>query len=128
MDDGVVTGTRAPRWGVGTKPWRARRAEAALVGGTADPAAFRRAAAQRGQGLTSPSGRSCAAASTACREAVVTAVGTPVARVDGPAKVTGARPATRRRSACLQWHLSGGRRADDRQRTVAIDADSVPCR
>ena len=41
----------------------------------------------------------------------MTAVNTPVARVDGPAKVTGARPATRRRSACLQWHLSGGRRA-----------------
>ncbi|MFC5815170.1 FAD binding domain-containing protein [Nonomuraea harbinensis] len=31
--------------GVGTKPWRARRAETALVGGPADEAAFRRAAA-----------------------------------------------------------------------------------
>ena len=77
MDDGVVTGTRAPRWGSHQALAGPRRAEAALVGGTADPAAFRRAAAQRGQGLTSPSGRSCAAASTACREAVVTAVNTP---------------------------------------------------
>ena len=34
-----------PLGGVGTKPWRARRAEAVLVGGRADPTAFRRAAA-----------------------------------------------------------------------------------
>ena len=79
----------------------------ALVGGPADPVAFRRAAAQRGQGLSSPRGRSCAAASTACREAVVTAVGTPVARMDGPAKVTGAR----RRSPAGGWSRSTPRPA-----------------
>jgi xanthine dehydrogenase YagS FAD-binding subunit len=45
VDDGVVTGVRLALGGVGTKPWRARRAEAALVGGPADEAAFRRAAA-----------------------------------------------------------------------------------
>jgi xanthine dehydrogenase YagS FAD-binding subunit len=45
IDDGVVTGARLALGGVGTKPWRARHAEAALVGGPADAAAFRRAAA-----------------------------------------------------------------------------------
>lgn len=44
-DDGQVTGVRLALGGVGTKPWRARRAEAALVGGPADEASFRRAAA-----------------------------------------------------------------------------------
>ncbi|GAA4509099.1 FAD binding domain-containing protein [Nonomuraea ferruginea] len=44
-EDGIVTGVRLALGGVGTKPWRARRAEAALVGGPADEAAFRRAAA-----------------------------------------------------------------------------------
>jgi len=45
VDDGVVTGARLALGGVGTKPWRARRAEAVLIGGPADAAAFRRAAA-----------------------------------------------------------------------------------
>jgi xanthine dehydrogenase YagS FAD-binding subunit len=48
--DGVVTGARLALGGVGTKPWRARRAEAALVGGPADAAAFRRAAATELEG------------------------------------------------------------------------------
>jgi xanthine dehydrogenase YagS FAD-binding subunit len=42
---GVVTEARLALGGVGTKPWRARRAEAALVGQPATEAAFRRAAA-----------------------------------------------------------------------------------
>jgi xanthine dehydrogenase YagS FAD-binding subunit len=45
VDDGVVTDVRLALGGVGTKPWRARRAEAALLGGPADEASFRRAAA-----------------------------------------------------------------------------------
>lgn len=45
VDDGVVVDVRLAWGGVGTKPWRARRAEAALVGGPADRDAFRRAAA-----------------------------------------------------------------------------------
>lgn len=45
VDDGVVVDARLAWGGVGTKPWRARRAEAALVGGPADRDAFRRAAA-----------------------------------------------------------------------------------
>jgi xanthine dehydrogenase YagS FAD-binding subunit len=45
VDDGVVTDARLALGGVGTKPWRARRAETALVGGAADEASFRRAAA-----------------------------------------------------------------------------------
>jgi xanthine dehydrogenase YagS FAD-binding subunit len=45
VDDGVVTGVRLALGGVATKPWRARRAEAALIGGPADATAFRSAAA-----------------------------------------------------------------------------------
>ena len=45
VEDGVVTGARLAFGGVATKPWRARRAEAALVGAPADEASFRRAAA-----------------------------------------------------------------------------------
>ena len=44
VDDGVVTAARLALGGVATKPWRARRAEAALVGAPADQASFRRAA------------------------------------------------------------------------------------
>ena len=45
VEDNLVAGVRIAMGGVGTKPWRARRAEAALLGGPADEAAFRRAAA-----------------------------------------------------------------------------------
>jgi xanthine dehydrogenase YagS FAD-binding subunit len=45
VDGGVVTGARLAFGGVATKPWRARRAEVALVGAPADEASFRRAAA-----------------------------------------------------------------------------------
>jgi xanthine dehydrogenase YagS FAD-binding subunit len=45
VEDGVVADVRLALGGVGTKPWRARRAEAELVGGPADEASFRRAAA-----------------------------------------------------------------------------------
>jgi xanthine dehydrogenase YagS FAD-binding subunit len=44
-DDGVVTGARLAFGGVATKPWRARRAEAELLGAPPDEASFRRAAA-----------------------------------------------------------------------------------
>jgi len=43
--DGVVADVRLALGGVGTKPWRARRAEAALLGAPADATSFRRAAA-----------------------------------------------------------------------------------
>jgi xanthine dehydrogenase YagS FAD-binding subunit len=43
--DGVVRDVRLALGGVGTKPWRARRAEAALTGQPADRESFRRAAA-----------------------------------------------------------------------------------
>ncbi len=42
--DGTLTRARVALGGVGTKPWRAPEAEAALVGRRADRAAFRRAA------------------------------------------------------------------------------------
>jgi xanthine dehydrogenase YagS FAD-binding subunit len=42
--DGVVADVRLALGGVGTKPWRFRRAEAALIGAPADAEAFRRAA------------------------------------------------------------------------------------
>ncbi len=44
IDGGIVTGARLALGGVGTKPWRARRAEELLVGAPADAASFRRAA------------------------------------------------------------------------------------
>ena len=43
--DGVVTGVRLALGGVGTKPWRARRAEAQLLGGPPTAEAFEDAAA-----------------------------------------------------------------------------------
>ena len=45
VDDNLVTGVRIAMGGVGTKPWRARRAEAALVGRPANETSFRQAAA-----------------------------------------------------------------------------------
>jgi xanthine dehydrogenase YagS FAD-binding subunit len=45
VQDGAVADVRLALGGVATKPWRARRAEAELVGGPASEAAFRRAAA-----------------------------------------------------------------------------------
>jgi xanthine dehydrogenase YagS FAD-binding subunit len=44
VNDGVVSDVRLALGGLGTKPWRARRAEAALLGAPGDAAAFRRAA------------------------------------------------------------------------------------
>jgi xanthine dehydrogenase YagS FAD-binding subunit len=45
VQDGVVRDVRLALGGVATKPWRARRAEALLLGGPADTESFRRAAA-----------------------------------------------------------------------------------
>src|SRR4051812_23037553 len=45
VHEGVVTGARLALGGVGTKPWRAGRAETALIGGPAGGAAVRRPAA-----------------------------------------------------------------------------------
>jgi xanthine dehydrogenase YagS FAD-binding subunit len=44
VTDGVVGGARVALGGVGTKPWRARRTEDALVGAPADESSFHRAA------------------------------------------------------------------------------------
>jgi len=44
IQDGTVTGVRLALGGVGTKPWRARRAEAALFGQPADEGSFAEAA------------------------------------------------------------------------------------
>jgi xanthine dehydrogenase YagS FAD-binding subunit len=46
VEDGVVSDVRVALGGVGTKPWRARQAEQALLGGPADPASFAAAAAK----------------------------------------------------------------------------------
>jgi xanthine dehydrogenase YagS FAD-binding subunit len=43
VDDGIVTSARLAFGGVAHRPWRARRAEELLIGGRAEPAAFRRA-------------------------------------------------------------------------------------
>ena len=45
VEHGAVADARLALGGVGTKPWRARRAESELIGGAADDTAFRRAAA-----------------------------------------------------------------------------------
>jgi xanthine dehydrogenase YagS FAD-binding subunit len=45
VHDGIVADVRLALGGVGTKPWRARRAEVALIGGPADAAAVRLAMA-----------------------------------------------------------------------------------
>ena len=45
VDDGLVAGVRLALGGVGTKPWRARRAEQALIGAPATPERFAAAAA-----------------------------------------------------------------------------------
>jgi xanthine dehydrogenase YagS FAD-binding subunit len=50
VQDGAIADVRLALGGVGTKPWRARRAEAVLVGGPADEASFRRAAAAELEG------------------------------------------------------------------------------
>ena len=44
VQEGVITDVRVALGGVATKPWRARRAEARLLGGPADEAAFAAAA------------------------------------------------------------------------------------
>ena len=44
VEDNLVAGVRIAMGGVGTKPWRARRAEAALVGSPANETSFRHAA------------------------------------------------------------------------------------
>ena len=44
IEAGVITGARIALGGVALKPWRARAAEAALIGARPDTAAFRRAA------------------------------------------------------------------------------------
>jgi xanthine dehydrogenase YagS FAD-binding subunit len=46
IEGGVVRDVRIALGGVGTKPWRAREAEKALIGQPAEAAAFERAAAQ----------------------------------------------------------------------------------
>ena len=46
IEDGTVTGVRLALGGVGTRPWRARRAEAALLGRPATGASFAEAARQ----------------------------------------------------------------------------------
>jgi xanthine dehydrogenase YagS FAD-binding subunit len=46
VEDGIVADVRLALGGVGTKPWRARRAEASLLGQAADEASFAEAARQ----------------------------------------------------------------------------------
>ena len=50
MDGGRIRQARIALGGVGTKPWRVPRIEAALTGARLDPAVLRRAAALAAQG------------------------------------------------------------------------------
>jgi xanthine dehydrogenase YagS FAD-binding subunit len=52
LDGTRVRGARVALGGVGTKPWRSREAERALVGQQATPAAFRAAAEEALRGAT----------------------------------------------------------------------------
>ena len=56
VTDGRVSHARIALGGVGTKPWRSREAEAALVSATPDAASFRRAAADALAGARPQSG------------------------------------------------------------------------
>ena len=50
VDGGSIRQARVALGGVGTKPWRVPQVEAALIGGSLEPAALRRAAALAAQG------------------------------------------------------------------------------
>ena len=135
IDDGVVTDARLALGGVATKPWRARLAEAALIGGPADETAFRlaagaeleergRAPAQRVQGRARerapPSARSSRLdgrrhdAPSAPRSRAST--GRPRSR---------APRATRPRSRCRGWRTSpSSARRSRAAASTAIDADA----
>ena len=100
MDGARIRQARVALGGVGTKPWRVPRVEAALAGASLDPAALRRAAALAAQGAQGPRAqrlqdRTHAARHRACRgnrrsSRMTTAfIGQPVSRVDGRQKVTG---------------------------------------
>ena len=99
VSDGVVADVRLALGGVGTKPWRARRAEAELTGAaaTADAVRNRRsggARARRGARAQRVQGRAGAAGHRAGPDhgdgRMTSAIGRSVSRVDGPAKVSGA--------------------------------------
>ena len=101
VDDGAVADVRLALGGVGTKPWRARRAEHSLLGQPATAASFAEAAgrgagpghaetAERVQGRARAAGdRPGADDADERRRAMSGAIGQEVSRVDGPAKVTG---------------------------------------
>ena len=132
--DGATTASspdvRLALGGVGTKPWRARRAEAALAGApaTAERRSPRAAAAelrprvgpraQRVQGRARAAGDRPRPDQRAARRCAMSpAIGTPVNRVDGRAKVTGAarysgrdraaRPGARRASSARRSRAAG---------------------
>ena len=102
IEDGVVAEVRLALGGVGTKPWRARRAERSLLGQPATGGQLRRGG--RGGSWRWPRrGRMNAFKVELAQRAIVRAlttltdgdgvmtgiVGQDVSRVDGPAKVTG---------------------------------------
>ena len=102
IQDGAIADVRLALGGVGTKPWRARRAEPSLLGQPATEASFAEAAApgtghghaeaaERVQGRARAAGDRPGAGDThERRRAMSGAIGQEVSRVDGPAKVTGA--------------------------------------
>ena len=101
IEDGAVAEVRLALGGVGTKPWRARRAEASLLGQPATGASFAEAARQE-LATAAPrplnafkvelAQRAIVRALTTLTErrgAMSGAIGQQVSRVDGPLKVTG---------------------------------------
>ena len=100
MDGSRIRQARVALGGVGTKPWRVPRVEAALAGASLDPATLRGSDAGRrrrpGARAQRLQDRTDAARHRACRRncgspRMTTAfIGQPVSRVDGRQKVTGA--------------------------------------
>jgi hypothetical protein len=101
VEDGTVAEVRLALGGVGTKPWRARRAEAGLLGRPADEASFaggrpagtspgHAEAAERVQGRASAAGDRAGSEHADGRRCAMSGyIGQDVPRVEGPAKVTG---------------------------------------
>ena len=99
LDGRRIRQARVALGGVGTKPWRLPRVEAALVGGGRDPAAVRLAATLAAEGAQGRGHNDfkielmqraiVRAVETAGARMTTTFIGRPISRVDGRQKVTG---------------------------------------
>lgn len=102
IDGGRVRQARIALGGVGTKPWRVPRVEAALSGASLDSATLRRAAALAAQGaqgrghndfkielIAHEAGHRARCRNRRSSRMTTEFIGKPISRVDGRQKVTG---------------------------------------